>query len=655
MKLNLKYLAAFGLAVSFGHSAFAQTDYTWNGGGDKVTWSQAANWAGGVVPLTNGTTHAIYVESGYPAASTTPVVIAATDRIILSDALFSPTWGETLNIRGSVSAGFGMFTWGDNFTGPSTVNVSTNASLTCSDTIAFGTAWWFPGGPNVVMNVYSNAFVGVNYFQFGGHLNLYGGIVSVTNALNTGTATTPVFSGGNDTDATRAINLAGSGKLVLPVSYTATVNDWISRGILLVYGLPNDSAEIVIDESNTNYPGRTVVTTTSTGPNPILALRIQVPRTNLWVGGLELAQVFADYSVTTNVNVTAAAGIGIIYRSSNTNVATITTNGAVRATGLGSATLKAIIGTVSNNVAVTVTAYTNTTSLVHRYSFSEVSGTTAADSVGGVDWDGALMGGAAFSSGQVVLDGVNGHVQLPSGILTNLDAVTIEAWATFGSTIGTWGVLYTFGDSDGTFGRNYIACQPHTGGSSTQIGISDASPGFNHEQDAFFAPVQDGQTNLHIVGVYHPSAGYLAIYTNGVLANLNNNITIPLATALAADPLNYIGRSLYNADPYFSVSVNEFRIYNGPVPAAQIKADTALGPNQLFGTSTNTSLSISRIGGNTVVVWPTTSALVTLLASPTLGSGAVWTPVNTALSVVGSNYQMTVPASGSTQFFRLQK
>jgi hypothetical protein len=59
-----------------------------------------------------------------------------------------------------------------------------------------------------------------------------------------------------------------------------------------------------------------------------------------------------------------------------------------------------------------------------------------------------------------------------------------------------------------------------------------------------------------------------------------------------------------------------------------------------------------------ILTWPTTSALVTLLSSPALGTGAVWTPVNTAngaLAVVGSNYQVTVPDTGSAQFFRLQQ
>jgi len=133
----------------------------------------------------------------------------------------------------------------------------------------------------------------------------------------------------------------------------------------------------------------------------------------------------------------------------------------------------------------------------------------------------------------------------------------------------------------------------------------------------------------------------------------------PLNYGLGPDPLNYIGQSLYTGDPGLLANISEFRIYSSPLTPAQVAADFALGPNQLIGTSTNVSLSASVSGDNVVIKWPTTSALVTLLSSPTLGNGAVWTPVNTAngaLTVIGSNYQVTVPDTGTAaQFFRLQQ
>ena len=126
---------------------------------------------------------------------------------------------------------------------------------------------------------------------------------------------------------------------------------------------------------------------------------------------------------------------------------------------------------------------------------------------------------------------------------------------------------------------------------------------------------------------------------------------------MGPDNLNYIGHSLYSADPTLNGSVTEFRIYNSPLTPSQIAADFALGPNQLIGTSTApVTLKVSHSGSNVVFSWPTTSAAVTLLSSPALGANAVWTPVTLpsgAMTVSSGNYQVTMPLSGSAQFFRL--
>jgi len=79
-----------------------------------------------------------------------------------------------------------------------------------------------------------------------------------------------------------------------------------------------------------------------------------------------------------------------------------------------------------------------------------------------------------------------------------------------------------------------------------------------------------------------------------------------------------------------------------------------LGPNQFIGTSTNVSLTAKSSGGNLVITWPTASALVNLVSSPALGAGAVWSAAGTLPTTVGGNYQVTIPATGTARFYRLQ-
>ena len=172
--------------------------------------------------------------------------------------------------------------------------------------------------------------------------------------------------------------------------------------------------------------------------------------------------------------------------------------------------------------------------------------------------------------------------------------------------------------------------------------------------------VLDNMADVQVVAVWHPMASTDALYVNGALLAtgiLWNDMTDPVAYQhngsiinyqLHGGLTNYIGQLLYTGDPGLLANIDEFRIYNGPLTAAQVAADNALGPNQLRGASTNVHLGAKVSGDPSAVLsWPTTSALVTVMSSPVLGPGAVWTPVNTSgLVVSGGNYQLTVPATG---------
>ena len=298
-----------------------------------------------------------------------------------------------------------------------------------------------------------------------------------------------------------------------------------------------------------------------------------------------------------------------------------------------------------------------------------------SDSVGGAD--GSLNGDATVSGGQLMLDGTVGtSASLPAGLLSGLNEVTIEAWATFPSVLQTNTYLFSFGNQDlNGVGENYIDFCAHDLNLISQANFGQGDPGYSGERDAVIAPVLDNQTNIQIVVVYHPMAGYEAYYTNGVLAasaSMFNDLIDPvsyvdpafnsssiLAYTIGANSVNYIGQSLYNVDLGMLANIKEFRIYNGAITPSQIAADNALGPNQLIGTNTAPAkLAVKSSSSNVVFSWPTTSAEVTLLASPTLGSGATWIPVSIpdgAMTTSGGNYQLTLPVSGSTEFFRLSK
>jgi hypothetical protein len=214
--------------------------------------------------------------------------------------------------------------------------------------------------------------------------------------------------------------------------------------------------------------------------------------------------------------------------------------------------------------------------LAHRYNLNA----DASDLVGGPAWDGTPMGGAYFDGNQVVLDSTSGsYVQFPAGIITNNEAISVEAWASFGAN-QNWAELFCFGDQNaGGQGRYYIMMTPRSGNNDARVSIADGDPGYLHELVATRPGILDGQANVHIVGVYHPFAGYIALYLNGVLAGINTNITIPLSSV--ADVYNFLGHSIYNSDPFLNCSVSEYRIYTGPLSPQQIAIDAVTGPDSI--------------------------------------------------------------------------
>jgi alpha-L-arabinofuranosidase len=364
------------------------------------------------------------------------------------------------------------------------------------------------------------------------------------------------------------------------------------------------------------------------------------------------SQVAAWLGFTQAGNVSVLGDPNLTLSSDNPNIFTVNSSGTLLATGVGTANLIGAYNYVNGN---TTTLYTNvvaitvvpgpTATLVHRYSFTN----DVSDSVGGPAWNGSLPNGGSFANGQLTLaSNQQQYVQLPARVLSNYPAVTVEAWVTFPDQLAGNCFFYGFGNTDGSgAGEDYIFCAPQGG----RIAITAADPGWQGEQGASGAGDLSYQTNVHLVAVYNPPGGYLSLYTNGALVGANNAVTVPMS---AVSPLlNYIGRSLYNADPYPDLILDEFRIYNGALRANEVSATQILGPNQLLNRA-SPILGVSMAGGNLTLSWPLASAGCTLLSRPNLNSGS-WGQVNVTPQIIANLWVVTVPISGATQFFRLQE
>jgi O-glycosyl hydrolase len=283
--------------------------------------------------------------------------------------------------------------------------------------------------------------------------------------------------------------------------------------------------------------------------------------------------------------------------------------------------------------------------LLHRYSFSEAGGTNTADSAGGPAWIGTLPNGGTLLNGQLTLSSGSSHyVSLPAGIVNTLSNFTVATWVQLAST-SNWARLFDFGNN--TTVSMYLT--PQNGNNGTiRFAITTNSTGGEQQINC---------NSTLTTGVWHQvavtqNAATGVLYVDGVSVGTNSAMTLRPAT-LGSTLNNYIGKSQW-ADPYLNGSIDEFRIYSVALSSAEIAATYALGPNQLLSTN-NPAIGYLMSGQNLTVTWPLVSASFMLQSSTNLTAGN-WAAVTALVpQIIGTNYQIALPATNAMQFFRLFK
>lgn len=218
--------------------------------------------------------------------------------------------------------------------------------------------------------------------------------------------------------------------------------------------------------------------------------------------------------------------------------------------------------------------------IVHRYSFSEAPGaTTAADSVGTAH--GTVLGGAAFTGdGSLALDGVDGYVDLPNGIISSLSDATFEAWVTFEGGTGAWQRIFDFGtnlngeDAQGE-GTTYLFLTPRVGtGGTVRFALRPAQGAPEVPTLNGSGPLPTGQQS-HVAVTYDFTNRRAKLFVNGQQVAIG-----PVATPLSAiqDVNNWLGRSNW-PDAYFFGSFNEFRIYDTALSSVEVALSAQAGPD----------------------------------------------------------------------------
>jgi hypothetical protein len=214
--------------------------------------------------------------------------------------------------------------------------------------------------------------------------------------------------------------------------------------------------------------------------------------------------------------------------------------------------------------------------LLHDYVFNGV-GALVSDANGGED--AVLVGGAQLGSATdpgVQLDGDDDYIRLPQGLLSGLSSTTLSIWFKVDGGPGYVRIL-DFGagstdpavEGDGSVGRSYIALTPATGLERTGLAALASSSGSGDEV-AIDTELEVRDDVLHQVNIVVDSAqSSLRLYLDGAPAG---EAALPFELAEIEDVNNWLGRSQYDADPYFKGRFYRLAMYSAALTDCQVLA-----------------------------------------------------------------------------------
>jgi hypothetical protein len=365
-------------------------------------------------------------------------------------------------------------------------------------------------------------------------------------------------------------------------------NDWLGRS---QYGDPLFVGSIdefriyngIIDPLQIGIDFVTGPNNLVTNPGSLLSVSVALT-TNMVAGYPQNAQALATFASVSSVPATTLA---TNWTSSDPTVARVNQNGLITAIGAGTASISATYQGVTGNASVIVAPPPPPPILSHRYSFDTGDATDTGVVGGG---NGTVNGAPTFANGMLTIADVNSYISLPGHLFdTNLE-VTLETWCVVAANSGSGSRMCDFGTSVG--GLSVFAIAPSANGNNfvsfrTSPNGAIGVPAMNSWGRGAF-----GTTN-HYAFVVSDLKRRVDIYFNGVLkdsfpydntqpgtlqsGNLQYRYMLSYLTNNMTE--GWFGKNVGGATGagWFG-SIDEFRIWNGPLDKVQVQVSYLKGP-----------------------------------------------------------------------------
>lgn len=199
------------------------------------------------------------------------------------------------------------------------------------------------------------------------------------------------------------------------------------------------------------------------------------------------------------------------------------------------------------------------------YPFDESSGTTAPDASGHGN-AATLVGGCTWTAGHsgraVDLDGADGHVRMPDGLIDGFTALTLAAWVRLDRAL-TWSRVFDIGTGTGV----YAFLTPRSGDGTLRFAITTGGAGGEKQLNAAAPPTGVWKHLAVTLSTHGPGV----LYVDGTEVAGNADMAVQMFF-LWKSSRNFIGRSQYSADPYLDGRVDDARVYSQALTSEEVRA-----------------------------------------------------------------------------------
>ncbi|WP_437806279.1 LamG domain-containing protein [Sorangium sp. So ce1078] len=205
-----------------------------------------------------------------------------------------------------------------------------------------------------------------------------------------------------------------------------------------------------------------------------------------------------------------------------------------------------------------------------HYTFDETEGELAADATGEVLHDATVLGGTwveGHIGNALSLSGQEQYVELPPGIVQTLNELTVSVWVSLRRQ-QLWQRVFDFGSGQAAW---IYLCPRAADPLGLRFSVNSLA-GVDEYTADWTLPVQVW-THVAVTAAFNPSRS--SIYVDGVeVASSDMIFTRP--SDVGNTTQNFIGRSQFTTDPYFNGIVDDFRIYDRALSAAEVAALAAM-------------------------------------------------------------------------------